>query len=189
MTAIPVTIDDSGDIGFQHAPLGLVISRDRVISRCNAKFCAMFGYARESELAGKSLSILYPSTEEFQRIGAIGLQQMRATGFYVDERIMKRRGGELFWCRVRGQSLTPDDPFAHAVWSFADLSGVRPITHLSRRERQVAMHLTEGLTSKEIARLLDISPRTVEAHRAKLIEKLEARNGAELIARLTGTPL
>ena len=102
---------------------------------------------------------------------------------------MKRRGGDLFWCRVRGQSLTPDDPFAHAVWSFADLSGVRPITHLSRRERQVAMHLTEGLTSKEIARLLDISPRTVEAHRAKLIEKLEARNGAELIARLTGTPL
>lgn len=189
MTTIPTAMDDSGETGFEHAPLGLVISRDRMIGRCNRAFCAMFGYAREGELAGKSLSLLYPSTEEFQRIGTIGLKQMRATGFYVDERIMKRRDGELFWCRVRGQSLTPNEPFAHAVWSFADLSGVRPITHLSKRERQVAMYLTEGHTSKEIARLLEISPRTVEAHRARLIEKLEARNGAELIARLTGTPL
>ena len=113
---------------------------------------------------------------------------MRRENFYVDERIMKRRSGEHFWCRVRGQSLTPENPFERAVWSFADISGLRPIVNLTLRERQIAMHIAEGLTSKEIARLLDISHRTVEAHRARLQEKLDARNSAEVIARITGLP-
>ena len=39
---------------------------------------------------------------------------------------------------------------------------------LSARERQIVMHLGEGRTSKEIARMLTISPRTVEAYRARL---------------------
>jgi PAS domain S-box-containing protein len=172
---------------FENAPVGLVVSRQRVIEFCNRRFGRMFGF-EPSALAGQSLSILYPSTEEFLRVGAIGLEQMRVTGYYTDERIMRRRNGEMFWCRVRGQSLTPEDPFAHAIWSMADISEMRPIVHLSRRERQVAMLLTEGRTSKEIARLLDISHRTVEAHRAKINAKLDVRNTAECVARLSGLP-
>lgn len=114
---------------------------------------------------------------------------MRGNGRYDDERIMRRSDSSLFWCRVRGQSLILTDPFAHSVWSFADLSEVRPVTVLTRRERQVAMYLMEGKTSKEIARLLQISPRTIEAYRSQLLNKFNARNGAELIARLAGMPL
>lgn len=179
---------EESEIGFEHAPIGLAVARHRVIDDCNRRFATMFGYEREA-LHGQSLSTLYPSTEEFERIGAIGLAEMRITGYYNDERIMKRRSGDLFWCRVRGQSLTPDDPFAHSVWSFADISDTRPVTAMSTRERQVAMLLTEGRTSKEIARLLGISPRTVEAHRAALLVKFEVRNAAELVARLSGVPL
>lgn len=176
------------ETGFEHAPIGLIVARDRTIERCNARFCEMFEHARET-LEGTSLSRLYPTQEEFLRIGAIGLERMRESGRYVDERIMRRRSGALFWCRVRGQSLSAGDPFAHSVWSFADLSEVRPVAALTRRERQVAMLLTEGGTSKDIARLLSISPRTVEAHRARLMRKFEARNSAELIARLSGAPI
>ncbi|MCC5987824.1 MAG: PAS and helix-turn-helix domain-containing protein [Pararhodobacter sp.] len=179
---------DDAAIGFDHAPVGLVVACHRVIRRCNARFGEMFGY-RPEVLAGQSLSALYPSQEEFERIGAIGLERMRGTGRYDDERIMRRRGGQLFWCRVRGQSLTPDDPFAHAVWSFADLSEKRPVARLSPREREIAMLLVAGHTSKEIALALGISPRTAEAHRARLLHKFEARNSAELIARLTGAPV
>lgn len=114
---------------------------------------------------------------------------MKATGRYVNERIMRRSDGELFWCRVRGNSLTVNDPFAQAIWSFADISDNRPVLELSKRERQVAILVAEGRTSKEIAWNLSLSPRTVEAHRARLIEKFDARNSAELIARLTGMPL
>jgi len=174
--------------GFEHAPVGLVLSRNRVIETCNARFCETFGYPAEA-LVGASLQILYPSTEEFLRIGAIGLARMRATGRYGDERIMRRRNGALFWCRVQGQCLTPEEPFARAVWAFEDLSDTRPMVDLTARERQVAALLAEGHTSKEIARLLALSPRTAEAHRARLLAKFGARNTAELVARLSGLPM
>jgi len=175
-------------LGFDQAPVGLAVSRHRMVEACNRRFGEIFGY-RSDAMIGKSLALLYPSTEEFERIGAIGLEKMRASGRYADERIMRRRDGTPFWCRVRGQSLTPDDPFARSVWSFVDLSETRPVTDLSQRERQVAALLAEGRTNKEIARLLDLSPRTAEAHRARLMAKFGARNTAELVARLTGLPV
>lgn len=173
---------------FEHAPVGLALTRHRVVVGCNARMRETFDYP-PGALEGQSLAQLYPSTEEFRRIGEIWLERMRQTGRYADERIMQRRDGTMFWCRVRGQSLTPDDPFARAVWSFADISDTRPVTDLTARERQVAAHLAEGRTNKEIARLLGLSPRTAEAHRARLLAKLGARNTAELVARLTGLPL
>jgi len=175
-------------LGFLHAPVGLVVACHRIIKQGNARFAEIFGFG-EGELTGQSLSRLYPSDEEFERIGKFGLGQMVDTGRYDDERVMRRRDGELFWCRVRGQSLTPKDPFAHSVWSFADLSEKRPVSRLTTREREVAMLLIRGMTNKEIAAALAISPRTVEAHRARLLQKHAARNSAELITRLTGTPL
>lgn len=51
---------------------------------------------------------------------------------------------------------------------------------LSPREREVMRLATKGLTNKEIARQLGISSRTVENHRAHLMEKMRARNIAEL---------
>lgn len=176
------------ELAFDHAPVGLIYAENRVIRRCNAAFAAMFGHERD-QLEGQSLSKLYPSTEEYQRIGEIGIQKMRDLGLYADERIMRRKDGTLFWCRVRGHSLDPAQPFARSVWSFADISENRPVAELSTRERQVAKMLAEGLTSKEIARGLGISPRTVEVYRAKLIDKFGARNGLELVARLSGLPL
>jgi len=181
-------LEDTQNIGFIYAPIGLIITRYRVIQHCNIQFCKMFGL-RNEQLEGQSLSKLYPSTEEFHRIGDAGLKRMKTSGQYVNERIMRRESGDLFWCRVRGHALTPEDPFAQAIWSFADLSDNRPVLDISKRERQVAILVTKGQTSKEIARILSISPRTVEAHRAHLLEKFDARNSSELIARLTGMPL
>lgn len=181
-------MDDLATTAFDFAPVGLIYTEDRVIRRCNARFAEMFGYP-EAELADRSLSQLYPSSEEFQRIGQIGAQKMVGNGHYRDERIMRRRSGALFWCRVRGQSLDPQAPFARAVWSFADISEARPLTEMSLRERQVATMMAEGLTSKEIARALEISPRTVEVHRARLLEKFGARNSLELVAQIAGVPL
>lgn len=172
-------------LGFEHAPIGLAVTRHRVVEICNRQLCQTFGYEK-SALCGHSLSQLYPSDEEFHRIGQIGLAKMRGGVDYVDERIMRRRDGGLFWCRVRGHSLTPEDPFEQAVWSFVDLSETREVAALTQRERQVAMLLVEGCTSKEIARELSISHRTVESHRANLMKKYCARNGAELIAHLAG---
>jgi FixJ family two-component response regulator len=54
---------------------------------------------------------------------------------------------------------------------------------LSPREREVLALVVEGLTNKEIARALGLSPRTVETHRANLGEKLQVATLAQLIRR------
>jgi FixJ family two-component response regulator len=55
------------------------------------------------------------------------------------------------------------------------------ISNLSRREREVLDWLAEGSSNKVIARELDISPRTVEIHRANMMSKLGARHAAEAV--------
>lgn len=51
---------------------------------------------------------------------------------------------------------------------------------LTPREHEVLTLTTQGLTNKDIARHLGISPRTVENHRARMMEKMGAANLAEL---------
>lgn len=51
---------------------------------------------------------------------------------------------------------------------------------LTGREREVMDLVTEGLSNKEVARVLGISPRTVENHRAQVMEKMGAENLPEL---------
>jgi FixJ family two-component response regulator len=54
---------------------------------------------------------------------------------------------------------------------------------LTEREREVLSLVIEGLTAKQIARALGVSPRTVETHRANLGAKLETDSLAQLIRR------
>ena len=182
---------DSGvnyQIAFEMAPVGLVLSRNRSIVDCNQHLCEMFGASRE-QLVGQSFLVLYPSAAEYERIGARMIPILNAKGLYADDRIMKRADGrnkgEIFWCHVTGRALNRSAPHESGIWSFEDLSSRRPVTaELTAREREVAAHLMDGLTSKEIGRALVISHRTVEIYRARLMRKYKASTTADLVHRL-----
>jgi two-component system response regulator FixJ len=58
---------------------------------------------------------------------------------------------------------------------------VARITTLSPRERQVMDGLIAGLSNKLIARDYDISPRTIEVYRAKVMTKMQANSLSELV--------
>jgi len=60
------------------------------------------------------------------------------------------------------------------------------IAILTEREKEVAKGMAAGLSNKEIARIMDISPRTVEAHRAKLMKKLGVSSLAEVVRLFVG---
>ena len=172
-------------IAFEQAPIGLVISRDRLMVACNLQLLAMFGAQHDSQLVGRSFELLYPTHEEFERTGARIVASLDRKGFYADERIMKRLSGELFWCHVSGRALDPKRPHAAGIWRFEHLSARRKLdAALTPREREIAALLIEGLTSKRIGQRLTISPRTVDVYRARLMRKYGASTTPELVHKL-----
>ncbi|MDM0022770.1 LuxR C-terminal-related transcriptional regulator [Variovorax saccharolyticus] len=178
-------------LAFEQAPVGMVLSRNRIIVDCNARLCEMFGATRGA-LVGQSFRVLYPSVAEFERIGKRMEPILNASGRYADNRMMKRLGGlhgafagETFWCHVSGQALNREAPHEAGIWIFEDLGSRRSAkADLTPREREVAAQVMQGLTSKEIGRALAISHRTVEIHRARLMRKYAAATTAELVQKL-----
>jgi len=178
-------VDVDYRLAFELAPVGLCVSRNRSIVDCNRQLCEMFGFTREA-LIGQSFMTLYPSADEYERLGARMTPILNAKGHYSDDRIMKRASGEVFWCHVTGRALNRAAPHESGIWSFEDLSLHRPVkAELTAREREVAARLLDGMTSKEIGKELAISHRTVEIYRARLMRKYKANTTAELVHKLT----
>jgi FixJ family two-component response regulator len=78
------------------------------------------------------------------------------------------------------------DALRHDIRLGAAQGGGRPVEirgfgQLTPREREVLQLITNGRSNKEASRELGISPRTIEVHRARVMEKLGARNTADLI--------
>lgn len=67
-----------------------------------------------------------------------------------------------------------------------DPAQLADLQQLTPRERTVLTQLLEGDSSKQAARRLGISPRTVEFHRANIMRKMGARNATDLIAIVLG---
>ena len=175
-------------IAFDHAPVGLVLARQRLMIDCNLEMLAMFGATREL-LVGRSFEVLYPSPAEFERTGERIVASLDGQGRYADERVMKRlsgaQPGELFWCHVSGRALDPADPHAAGIWAFEDLSARRVLkVDFTPREREIAALLIDGLTSKLIGKRLAISPRTVDVYRARLMRKTGAATTPDLVNKL-----
>lgn len=169
---------------FMLAPAGLCLSHWRVIAQANARLEAIFRYP-PGQLKDTSFDALYPTRRDVAQGSEGAASALNARGIYACERIMKRLDGELFWCRLIGRSLTPAEPLASCIWTFEDLSAPHPVSpDLSERERQIALLIAEGKTSKMVARLLNLSPRTVEMYRSRLMAKFSAATSTALAGRL-----
>ena len=179
-------VPDWSGMGFpvDLLPIGVVVMRSRTIVDCNFAFAKMFGYEKE-EVICRSIEMLYPSRREFLDIGDRWLSVMRDSGACGDERIMRYRGGEGLWYEVSGRCSNPTDPFEMVACTFQRRSDNSESTsRLTAREREIVWALRDGLTNKEIARQLGLSPRTVESYRARLMQKFGARKATELLAKL-----
>jgi two-component system response regulator FixJ len=87
-------------------------------------------------------------------------------------------------CAVPALRWVIDRALAEAkkgISGHADIDDTARLNRLTVREREVFDLLAKGDTNKGVGRTLDISARTVETHRARVMEKLELRNLAELV--------
>jgi len=173
---------------FDLLPTAAAVLHDRVIVACNRLFANMLRTDRH-QLIGRSFGILYAAPEDFEVRGKRVAEVLKRCGAYADDRLLKRLDGEIFWCHISGQTLDRRSPYKRAIWTFVDLSTDRRIesevrASLTQRERDVATLLLKGLSSKEIARHLEISPRTVDIHRGSLLRKYGVSSTADLLKNL-----
>ncbi len=99
-----------------------------------------------------------------------------ATGFVLKDRAEEELAGAVKMA-ARGETfVTPK-----VATRLAALRGALTDEHLSPREAEVLQLIAFGHTSVEIARMLKLSPRTVETHRARIHQKLGLRTRAELV--------
>ncbi|EGP09179.1 transcriptional regulatory protein [Bradyrhizobiaceae bacterium SG-6C] len=114
-----------------------------------------------------------PMAVEAMKLGAIDfLEKPFSAGAMID--------------RVRDAVRTYCGTVAGRIDGLGDFPGMLLLT---RRERDVLALVTNGASNKEAGRKLGISPRTVEVHRARIMDKLGARNAADLMRIvLSGEP-
>lgn len=86
-----------------------------------------------------------------------------------------RSGMDMISAEKRSSYLSERDRFMNDEHS----GHLREI--LTLRELQILELVARGASSKEVGRALSISPRTVDAHRARIMDKLHARNSADLM--------
>ncbi|MBJ2149377.1 LuxR C-terminal-related transcriptional regulator [Paracoccus sp. IB05] len=175
--------DDLAALAFLHAPEATLVLRERVIRRANLAAGRVFGWD-PGALEGCSMRVLYPGETDFERLGQRAEEALRLKPMIRDERFMRRQDGQLVWMEGRGVTLTPKAPHRLAIWTYRVIETGAAPGLLTPAEMRVARHMVGGMTSKEIARVLDCSPRTVEVHRASMIRKLRVRNSFELIRSL-----
>jgi two-component system, NarL family, response regulator NreC len=78
-------------------------------------------------------------------------------------------------------SRTIADRFSDQLLIHPDAPLEDPYNRLTKREREVLQLVAEGFTGQEIAKRLSISPRTVEQHRANVMQKLGLQNQREIL--------
>ena len=113
--------------------------------------------------------------------------EMGASGY-----ILKDTSNKIFLTAIRtvyqGKFYFIGDVTDVLVRKYIDLQKERkPATGsdiLSKREEQILRMIHKDLSNKEIAEALDVSVRTIEAHRLNILRKFQANNLEEVLARL-----
>lgn len=109
------------------------------------------------------------------KCGANGFVSMKADSSVLYEAIEAIRNNELF--------LPPPLKYHELEAYYAHHGGgvFDCYESLSAREREVFFYVVDGRMNLDIANILGVSPRTVEAHRSHLMKKMKFRNQAQLV--------
>jgi DNA-binding NarL/FixJ family response regulator len=100
------------------------------------------------------------------RAGASGYLLKKAAVAEIQTALHQVAGGEIYLSREISKRLLKKLP----LQQIAHRPG--PVEQLSQRQREILQLIAEGQTTKAIALVLNLSPKTVEYHRAKLMERL-----------------
>lgn len=155
----------------------LVDTENRMILWSNDSTERAFGYSAD-DLAGQSGRVFHVDSKHYDRFRDAFYPVVSAGRPFRGQYWMKRRNGDIF---PSAHLISPVVSVGHmpmVVSIICDVSSTHATLlgdaweTLTPKEEQIANFTLSGLTAKEIAALLGISPRTVENHRRRLLKKL-----------------
>lgn len=100
------------------------LGHHRQILRANKKLADIFGY-KEEELKGHTTAKFYPTYQDYERLGQAAYPQLSRGETYETECLMRRRDGELFWCRLQGKAIESHDLSQGSLWHVEDITEQR----------------------------------------------------------------
>jgi PAS domain S-box-containing protein len=160
----------------------------------NPRALELLGWSAQDELLGEpAFPLLAPSHPDGTTLSPSECPICRAFNQgEVAEMVrlrLRQRHGEPVLVSANVSPVREGGELNGAVVLFAPDAGSQRDSLLQRltpREQEVVERLIEGDTNKEAARRLGLSPRTVEAHRARVMEKVGVASFAELVRLLAG---
>jgi two-component system response regulator FixJ len=90
-------------------------------------------------------------------------------------------GNEWLMARINAALAVAKE---RAEEAFSEAARSKSLLELSSRERDVMNLMMEGLSTKEIALALNISPRTVDIHRSRVMEKMQVKSVSALMRKI-----
>jgi two-component system sensor histidine kinase/response regulator len=122
---------------FHNASVGIFITRNSVVHRCNLRAAEIFGYRSPQDLVGQPTAVIYPDTASFERIGReAGPVLASGRPFRADWAFRKADGAEV-WCRVDGKPLDPQCTTAGTAWVIEDITEARRAEQALRHSKAV----------------------------------------------------
>ncbi|HUC63711.1 MAG TPA: PAS domain S-box protein [Alphaproteobacteria bacterium] len=149
---------------IEASPHGVCVARGRIMETCNPAFEAMFGYA-PGEMVGQSTRIIYPSDEDFARMGKSLYPVVQRGDTYSEEFRAVKKSGETFWARISTAAFDKSDPGRGVVAILEDVT-----ERMVAAERLSEAKMQAETSAAEFQRLIEVSPYGILTARDRMIE-------------------
>ena len=118
-----------------NAPVGILLTRDRMIAHHNRKFAETFGFVGD-EAIGRPARLLCRSDAEYEEVVRVAAPLLSAAQPFQTEMYLRRQDGSDLWMNVIGYVSDPVHPTQGTVWILDDRTAFKRADEALRRSHE-----------------------------------------------------
>jgi len=118
-----------------NAPVGILLTRDRMIAHHNRKFAETFGFVGD-EAIGRPARLLCRSDAEYEEVVRVAAPLLSAAQPFQPEMYLRRQDGSDLWMNVIGYVSDPVHPTQGTVWILDDRTAFKRADEALRRSHE-----------------------------------------------------